>query len=257
MEPKNLKKNEKQGVSRGKSKVSSFKSVRQVSWQKYKLKKKWRFWRFFKRYFLRKKKKKFFTKRRWLFFQRRIIWRQLVVRYGKVLKYKRFQAHVQGLGRCFYKLLVYLELRLNIFVITLGLIPRCNNITKMNLALMKKLISVNFKFKKRHYFVQAGDILQHRDFSYRKSFRKFVKRWRIFSWFRWRDLRWRIWRIGRFKRKLRKRMARQAVSRSFVEFLPRFYLVTVLRHPFWGEIMVNLRRKFLSPFFLRRVFFLF
>lgn len=227
--------------------------------RKYKLKKKWRFWRFFKQFFLRSKKKKLFTKIRWLFFHRVVIFRQLIARYGNLLKKKVLDLHINPLNRGFFQLLNYLELRLNIFVTTIKLIPRIFKVLEVNKVIFRKKILVNFQPKRRYYLLKVGDFIQNiAHYEISQSLKKYVTlRWRRFTWSRWRQMRWRLFRRRSCRRPAQFSWKKGVVCRAFTETRYRFLLALIIRYPFWGEIMVNRRRKLTSIKFFRRLFFCF
>ena len=77
-----IKQNKK--IVNKKIKKSKFTAVR--FFKKRKLKKKWRFWRTFKFFFLKNKTLRFFSKIKWFFNQRRILWHHLSTVYGKKIK---------------------------------------------------------------------------------------------------------------------------------------------------------------------------
>ena len=87
--------------------------------KKQKLKKKWRFWRAFKFFFLKNKTLRFFSKVKWFFNQKRILWHHLATVYGKKIKalvFKKVSKKI-AFGSFFFFTLAFLELRLNILIV--------------------------------------------------------------------------------------------------------------------------------------------
>lgn len=221
--------------------------------KRFKLKKKWRFWRFFKRYFLKSKKRKFFIRLKWLFFQRRIIWRQMVVLYGKAFKKKVFKIHEKKFGKCFFRLLSYLELRLNVFLVRINFVSK---ILDANKIISKKQVLVNFRSKKLGYLIKVNDLIEDRSsHNIRKAYKRCIKFWRRFSWHRWRRARFVRYKIRCLRSTLRWNVIRFAVIRNFVEIRQKTSLCVLLRNPFWGEIFIEKKRLYLLPKFIRKVFY--
>jgi hypothetical protein len=123
-----------------------------------KLKKKWRFWRVFRFFFLRSKKKNFFPKISWLFNQRRIIWHQLSVIYGKKIKNLAYTNHkakkIFNTKFCF--VLCKLELRLNILILRMGFV---NKLQEVNFYISKSQLIVNNVRKNKRYLVSIKDLI--------------------------------------------------------------------------------------------------
>jgi ribosomal protein S4 len=86
---------------------------------KVKRKKKWRHWRSFKFFFLFRKSLSFFSKLKWLFNQKRILWHYFSSLYGKKFKsliYKKAFRKI-AFGKFFFFIITFLELRLGVLLI--------------------------------------------------------------------------------------------------------------------------------------------
>ena len=112
----------------------------------------------FKFYFLRRKKKIFFTKLKWFFYQKRIIWHQLATIYGKKIKNLVYSNHkVKTIFNSkFGKILSKLELRLNIIIIRLGFV---NKLLEANELIKNKEVLVNGLVKNKYYIISVSDLL--------------------------------------------------------------------------------------------------
>ena len=232
-----------------------FKKDKVIFKKRFKLKKKWRFWRFFKRYFLKSKKRNIFTKLKWLFYHKKIIWHQIVVLYGKLFKKKNFKLHERKFGKCFFRLLSYLELRLNIFLVRINFVSKINDANKI---IGKRQVFINLKSKKVGYLVKVNDLVENRSSHIiRKQYKKAIKKWRRFSWHRWRRARWVRYKIRCLRSSLRWNATRFAVVRNFVEIRQKSGLCILIRNPFWGEIFIDKKRLYLSSNFVRKVFYLY
>lgn len=132
--------------------------------KKWKLVKKWRFWRQFKRFFLNYKKKIIFSRLKWFFNQKRILWHRLSDLYGKKIQklvFRNKQAKTAFNSR-FINLLFCLETRLNIFLIRIGFAKK---LLEANNLIQNKYILINGFLKKSNYSVCIGDIIRYFFFS--------------------------------------------------------------------------------------------
>lgn len=219
--------------------------------QQKKLKKKWRFWRLFKRFFLKKKKIKMFYRLKWIFDQKRIIWHNLYTLYGsriKYLKYKKTQTRFL-FGVRFFKILSYFELRLDILMLRLGWVD--------SRLLAKSLISkgdvlVNGKKKKSQFLVNVGDTVQKIP---RKLIKKrfFLLKWRRFKWNRWRQ---QFWKIGTKVPRIFWLFKKNLVV-NFLEINYKIFSCIILREPLTGEILLEKQKRMWSTKRLKKIYFLY
>lgn len=233
-------------------KISSFLQYR----KKAKLKKKWRFWRSFKFYFLRKKSLSYFSKLKWLFNQNRIMWHHLSNLYGKQIKYLVFKKTKTKLafGKPFLTTLSFLELRLNILLIRMRF---ASKLLEANTLIAGKLVSVNGSFKQKTYLVRVNDIVKKTSLASNKPvLRFFAKKWRHFSWKKWR-------RRTKFNTKLVKHVSmfrfskKIALSLNYLELNYKILTGIVIRKPVMGEILISSSKKILSFSMLKKIYFLY
>ena len=159
---------------------------------KKKLKKKWRFWRQFKFYFLKLKKKNFFFKLKWIFSQRKILWHQFAEYYGKGIKHLAFikNQSKRAFNTNFFSILIRLENRINIILVRLSIFSK---LLQANTYIANNKITVNNKLKSYNFLITVGDIIVCRNIF--KSF--FNKKW--FNFFKWRKFKWKKQK-GRLKK---------------------------------------------------------
>lgn len=222
---------------------------------KYKLKKKWRFWRAFKRVFLRKKKKSMFHKLSWVFNNKRVMWHQIYTLYGKCIKhlaYKKTQTKFL-FGAKFFQILSFFELRLDILLSRMLL---TKSYLKSQILLKNKQVLVNGKVKMRAYITSPGDIIQKIDLRQNKK-SKFhsVPSWRKFKWRKW---------LKRYKKKSQYRktdrifiLVKKNLIVNFVEINHKIASGIVLRRPLWGEILLENKKRMFRLKRLKKIYFLY
>ena len=217
-----------------------------------KLKKKWRFWRVFRFYFLRSKKKTFFPKKNWLFNQRKIIWHQLSTMYGKRIKnlaYKTSKSKVIFNSK-FGSVLCKLELRLNVLMVRMGFV---NKLQLVNRFISGGKVSVNFIIKDKKYSVRIGDLISFIMPSLKKdNLKRFKKH-------QWRRLKWNKWKIQSKKKKSRRLyvVLKKNVLFNFMEINYYHYFGLLLRCPLLGEIVYRNKKRLLISRLLQKIFFIY
>lgn len=126
---------------------------------KWKLKKKWRFWRAFRRFFCERKKWTNFAKLRWDYYKKRLIWHQLYAVYGKNLKkLKRWKKKTNFLfGVRVFKVLAFFEMRLDLLLYRAFFV---SSIWEARNKISKGLITINGKVCVKRYLAQPNDIIK-------------------------------------------------------------------------------------------------
>ena len=217
-----------------------------------KLKKKWRFWRVFRFYFLRSKKKNFFPKMNWLFNQRRIIWHQLSVVYGKKIKNCVYVNHKSKkiFSSKFGSILCKLELRLNILVVRMGFID------KLRLAdqfIREGKVKVNFFRRQRRYLVRINDLICFITTFFKLHNLKRLKKTN------WRHSKWNKWKNQSKNKKFRHIYfsLKKSFIFNFMEINYYYFFSILIRYPLLGEISYRNKKKFLTRCLLQKVYFLY
>lgn len=233
--------------------TKKLKKVSNASLLKTKFKKKWRFWRQFKFFFLKNKKKNFFTKLKWFFNQKRIVWHQLSSIYGKKIKnlaYSNNQSKVIFNTR-FFNLLIYLENRLNILLLRIGFSFK---LLEANKFIYSKNVFINNQLKNCNYLVKVGDIITCSLLSsfHRKRFK--CLKWRRFKWIKWRKLK-----KNSFKNNIIKFFWRSKKNLiiNYVEINFKIFSAIILRKPLIGEVLINNNNKMLSLNLLKKIYFIY
>lgn len=219
----------------------------------WKLKKKWRFWRVFRFYFLRTKKKHFFPKIKWLFNQRRIVWHQLAVMYGKKIKNWAYTNHKSKIifNSKFGSILCKLELRLNILMLRMSFV---NKLQQADSLISDGNIVVNGVCKHQRYSLQKSDVISLK-FSILK-----VGDSKRFKKLRWRRYNWRKWRRKTRKNQKRRNMyylLRKNFLFNFMEINYYYYFGILLRFPLLGEIVCRNRKNLLTSRLLQKILFIY
>jgi hypothetical protein len=243
-------------IARNKGKISK----KFVVW---KLKKKWRFWRSFKFYFLRQKKKFFFPRISWLFNQKRIIWHQLSVIYGKKIKNQAYSHHKSKFlfNSRFGGLLTRLELRLNIILLRLCFIDK---LQKANEIIKCGNVRVNSICKHSRYLVSKNDLIIYNKRVFKKRKLKMIK---YFRRIRTRHLKWKVRRKLKkypvLKKGIKKKnrnfifSLRRNFIFNFMEINYRCFSAILLRYPLLGEISYRNKKRLLTSTLLNKVYFLY
>lgn len=218
-----------------------------------KLKKKWRFWRVFRFYFLRTKKKHFFPKIKWLFNQRRIIWHQLAVIYGKKIKNWAYTNHKSKIifNSKFGSILCKLELRLNILMLRMNFV---NKLQQADSFISDGNIVVNGVCKHKRYSLQKSDVISLK-FSILK-----IGDSKRFKKLRWKPHNWRKWRRKTRKNQKRRNMyylLRKNFLFNFMEINYYYYFGILLRFPLLGEIVSRNKKNLLTSRLLQKILFIY
>jgi len=182
-------------------KVNGFLQVR----KKRKLKKKWRFWRSFKFYFLRKKSLSYFLKLKWFFNQTRIIWHYFKGLYGNKFKHLVFNktSNKIAFGKSFITIIAFLELRLNILLLRMRF---ANKQLESNTLIDKGFIVVNGALKTKNYLARVNDIIKKTIvlplfYGLRLNKRKWRHKWRKYKWRSHKKiLKRNAWKLGKKRR---------------------------------------------------------
>lgn len=215
---------------------------------KKKLKKKWRFWREFKFFFLRKRKKKLFYKIKWWHNQKRIIWKQLCTLYGKKVKklnYKKNQTKFL-FGSRFFDVLSLLELRLSVLILRMGFYK-----FESKNCLKYKDVTINGVSKKKYYTVRIGDVICRKWFfkhTNRKkiSFKKrYIWRW----WFKKNRNKTKRLQCNRFW------LSKKSVYVNYIEVNFKLFGGILLRKPKFGEIILENKKRMLTVKLFKKAYY--
>lgn len=219
--------------------------------KKFKLQKKWRFWRAFKKYNFSKRKKKIFLKLKNFFFIQNIIKKQFISFYG----IKRFSRMFFKKNQClfnfdfnFFKILCFLELKLNILSFRLF---NFTNILEVNKFILDGFIIVNNKNFKKNYLVVVNDILQQifkKKVWYLINFKCKKKiGWRKFNWFKWKKSKRKnfisfFWCI------------KKHLIVNYVEFNYKVLTGIIIMYPTIGEILLLNKKRNYSKVLLSKLY---
>ena len=219
---------------------------------KKKAKKKWRFWRAFKFYFLRRKKKFYFFRMKWLFNKKKILWRQLSVVYGKRIKNKVYHNNKSKVifNKRFMFILRNLELRLNVLLVRLHFVTK---LLQANIVILKNKVRVNGEAKHKCYLVSIGDLITyHKKDMCSKRFKKL----------KWKRYRWKQIKIK--KKKLKKKrivnmyfLLRKNFILNFMEINYYYFSAILLRNPCLGEISYRNKKQLLRSTILKKIYFIY
>jgi len=217
-----------------------------------KLKKKWRFWRVFRFYFLRSKKKNFFPKINWLFNQRRIIWHQLSVIYGKKIKNWVYTNHKSKkiFNSKFGSILCKLELRLNVLLVRMGFV---NKLRQADFFIFEGKVKVNFFVKHKRYSVCKNDLI-----FFIITFAK-IRHLKRFKKNRWKYSKWKKWKIQSKNKRFQRIFfsLKKNFIFNFMEINYYYYFSTLLRPPLLGEISYRNKKRFLTSRLLQKIYFIY
>jgi ribosomal protein S4 len=243
-------------IARNKSKISK----KFIVW---KLKKKWRFWRSFKFYFLRQKKKFFFPRISWLFNQKRIIWHQLSVIYGKKIKNQAYSHHKSKFlfNSRFGSLLTQLEIRLNIVLLRLCFTDK---LQKANEIIESGNIRVNSAYKHSRYLLSKGDLIIYNKRMLKKRKLKMIRYFRQIRTGRLKRMIWRkLKKYPVLKKGIKKKNRNYIFSLrrnfifNFMEINYRCFSAILLRYPLLGEISYRNKKRLLTSTLLNKIYFLY
>lgn len=225
--------------------------------QHKKLKKKWRFWRGFKQYFLNNKKITFFKKIQWNYNEKRLIWHQLSQTYLPRLKNKLTKRK----NTKFFFLLNYIELRLPVILLRSRFYTKLNNCYE---SIKKNLICVNgIIIKNKTFLLQKSDLYQKRrhingylNKEEKSKYKSRIKRlkWRKFRWKKARFIFWKIRRQSHFNLYLNKKINN---CFNFLEINYKIPAGIIIKKPSINEILVNKQKNLLSNKILKKIYFLY
>ena len=224
---------------------------------KRKLKKKWRFWRLFRNFFLRKHRKRNFTRIKWVLNQKRIIWHQLANIYGKKIKNLIFSNHKTKkiFDTKFDGLLQKLELRLGILLVRMNF---CKTLLISNVNILNAKIVVNGKKKHPNYQVQINDLISRKIIQENNQSRlKWSLNLNRWKWRRYKKKRRRLYRskLRKSKRSRLYFMIKQNLIFNFMEINYLIYWGILIRIPLIGEIVYKNKKRFLLGSLLRKIHF--
>ena len=219
---------------------------------KRKAKKKWRFWRVFKFYFLHRKKKFYFFRMKWLFNKKKILWRQLSVVYGKRIKNRVYHKNKSKVifNKRFMFILRNLELRLNILLVRLHFVTK---LLQADIIILKNKVRVNGKIKHKCYIVSVGDLITyHKNDTYSQRFKKLKK------------IQITIKRRKIKKKNLKKKrkvnmyfLLRKNFILNFMEINYYYFSAILLRNPCLGEISYRNKKQLLISTILKKIYFIY
>lgn len=226
--------------------------------KKTKLKKKWRFWRAFRRYFLSKKKKTFFLKLRWSFSQRRAVSKHFLSLYGKSLSKFLSRVH-KGSNICkrFVNLIPLLELKFDILLLRTKF---ASTVEESRLLIQNGNALINGVKKNPNYLVKVNDVFE------KAYLINSIRSVYFFSFLRrWRRYKWRIWyRLHKKKfERYRKHqysligLKKKNLIFNYLETNYRIFSGIVLRRPLIGEILLGNKNKILKRSLLKKLYFLY
>lgn len=223
----------------------------------FKLKKKWRFWRFFKRIFLSSKKITFFEKVSSRHNYIRIIYHQL----NKIYSYKIRNTISKNIKKeknilkfiFFFKLfelkLSTLLLRSRFFYKTIN----CINAIKFKLITVNGIIINDSKFS-----VIVKDLIQKRRIKKQKKYSTHFRikrlKWRNFRWRKARFIFWKIRRQSHFNLFWNKK---QNTFLNYLEINYKIPAFIVIKLPLIKEILLFKQSKLITPLLLKKIYFLY
>lgn len=231
---------------------------------KFKLKKKWRFWRIFKRFFLYKSKISRYNKLKWRYNNIRIAWHQYISLYSPELKNKIFkQLEKTPVKNKYSLLLLNMELRLSIILIRARF---CYNKPTSYSIVKNRLININgIIIVKINKPVNMFDLVQKRKlirdtrskYSYQKRY--LLKRTIRFKWRKrwWRHSRFLLWQV---RRSSHFNMHHSKRTISWINYLEINYKIPafiLIKKPFIGELLINRNNFTISNKVMKKIYFLY
>ena len=219
---------------------------------KKKAKKKWRFWRAFKFYFLRRKKKFYFFRMKWLFNKKKMLWHQLSVVYGKQIKNRVYHKNKSKVifNKRFIFILRGLELRLNILLVRLNFVTK---LLQADIIILKNKVMVNGKAKHKWYLVSVGDLIMYNN---KIIFSQRLKK------LKWKRYNWRQLKIKKKNLKNKKSiniyfLLRKNFVLNFIEVNYFCFSAILLRNPGLGEISYRNKKQLLIATVLKKIYFIY
>ena len=221
---------------------------------KKKLNKKWRFWRVFKFYFLRRKKKIYFFRMKWLFNSKKMLWRQLSVVYGKRIKNRAYKKNKSKIifNKRFIFILRALELRLNVLLVRLHFVTK---LLQANITILKNKVTINGTVRHKWYVVAVGDLIMYTN---KNIFSQRLKK------LKWKHRNWRQFKITLKKKNLKNKkyvniyfLLRKNFVLNFIEINYFCFSAILLRNPTLGEISYRNKKQFLISTILKKIYFMY
>jgi len=225
-------------------------------WKRIKLKKKWRFWRSFRFFFLRRKSLSFFSKLKWLFNQKRIIWYFFSGLYGKKIKfffYKKTSGKI-AFGKFFFLITAILELRLNVLSVRMRFTSK---LLEANNLIGSGIILVNGYKKQVNFLTSIHDVIKKTTlFSSRKICRRMKKKWRVWKWRRWRKALRNLSIKGTGYINIFW-FSKRVLFLNYLELNYKILSGVLLRKPVFGEILLTSKKKILSSTMLKKIYYMY
>lgn len=222
-----------------------------INFSKKKIKKKWRFWRLFRQFFLRNKKKINFPKIKLLKKKKQVIWSQVSVLYGKKIRNIAYKGHSSKFifNKRFSNILCKLELRLNVILFRVCFVTK---IIEANKLIKNKKIFVNNVVKHREYLLIKGDIVCFSNYSgiisqlirYNKVF------WDRFKWKKYKKLIKKKINLSFFLRK-------NSFVYNYLEVNYCYLSFILLRIPMLGEVLFRSKKQLLTTSLFKKIYFLY
>lgn len=217
----------------------------------FKVKKKWRFWRLFKKNFINKKKVNFFKKLKSIFEDKRVIFHQLIKSYLPKIKFllKKNMKKTK-----FFLFMIQLEQRLSVLLVRARFFYK---ITNSYTAIKNNLIIVNgIIINKINFLVHLQDLFQKkRKKNGKKKDRRFVRlKWRKYRWKKARYIFWKIRRSSHFNLYWNRK------QNSFFNYLEINYKIPaaiLIKQPYVKEILINKQKNILTIHILKKIYFLY
>ena len=214
--------------------------------KKIKLKKKWRFWRAFKYFFLKKSIIFKFNKVKLFFNHNRILLHFITTYYGDKAQ-SLLQKKILNNSK-FVLFLSLIELKLNIILVRMHFAYK---IIESNFLIRYGFIVVNGVSKRKNYIVKINDIVQKYIPLGSTKFKKTV----------WRKFSWRTW-VYQYKKNKKKQwyfywQRRHTISMNFMETNYKILSSIIIRKPLLGETMLRKHRHYSLLDFIKRIFYVY
>lgn len=223
---------------------------------RFKLKKKWRFWRSFKKFFLKRRKKNLFSKLRWRYTQLSNARKYFVSLYGSKFGASLLNRYSKK-KRAFFNFLPSLETKLAVLLTRL-LLARSGLVAKD--LIKDRLVLVNNVTKNLHYYVKPCDVITvqgNESTLLRPKYSIKVLSWRRF---RWRSFFWKRRKAFKSIRKFQFTSLwsfRTARAFNYFEVNYRIRSGILLRTPLIGEVILQVSSKVVSKSLLKKVYFMY
>lgn len=221
----------------------------------FKLKKKWRFWRGFKQFFINKKKITFYKKLQWNYNEKRLAWHQMAKTYlfniKHILRQKRWK------NKKYSQFLKHIELRLTTILIRSRFYTKLINSyegIKKNLLLVNGII-----INTTRYILSILDLYQkrrqkrNRIINKNTNYKRYTRlKWRKFRWKKARYIFWKIRRISHFNLYLNKKINS---SLNYLEINYKIPAGVLIKQPFMKEFIINRQTNIINHKILKKIFF--